>query len=128
MKLNVIHLVHKLSCKLCAHLLCHLAADLAVADPDGPRTESIAYRDRANPEHAQSDDGYVLGLQGDATGYYPMPTGKDLSDLQAEGVLPEPLPPYSISTVDYALGYSLWIFLGLVVLFYGVKLLFTAAA
>ena len=40
--------------------------------------------------------------------YYPLPTGNDLSSLQASGVLPDPLPTYDRPISDYISGYSLW--------------------
>ncbi len=71
-----------------------------------------------------SDDGYVLGVKG-KDAYYPMPTGAELSELQAEGLLPAELPPYEIGLWDYAWGYSLWIILGAMGLWYlGKYLLF----
>jgi hypothetical protein len=55
------------------------------------------------------DDGYVLGVPGQKGAYYPWPEEKVVKEWQAEGVLPTPLPSYSISAFDYAFGYSLWI-------------------
>lgn len=65
-----------------------------------------------------TDDGYVLGVRGEDT-FYPMPTGEELKGLQADGLLPDPLPAYRIGWFDYALGYSLWIILVGVAAFYG---------
>jgi hypothetical protein len=56
-----------------------------------------------------SDDGYILRSKGQNT-YYAV-TPEELAQLQQEGVVPTPLPPYHISWVDYAFGYSLWIIL-----------------
>jgi hypothetical protein len=64
------------------------------------------------------DDGYVLGVKSDSTHYYDLPTGDELKQLQADGLLPNPLPPYSIGIVDYLLGYSLWIALAIIVAVY----------
>ena len=44
-----------------------------------------------------------------------MPEEPTLSQLQQDGLLPKPLPPYSISTWDYVGGYLLWIVVGFVV-------------
>jgi hypothetical protein len=61
------------------------------------------------------DDGYVLGVEADPTTYYPLGPERT-AELQESGMLPRPLPPYSVSWFDYAFGYSLWIILaGLVV-------------
>jgi hypothetical protein len=57
-----------------------------------------------------TDDGYVLGVVGEKS-YYPL--GPDLlKRLQAQRLLPDPLPPYSVSWIDYIFGYILWITLG----------------
>lgn len=55
------------------------------------------------------DDGYVLKPKAEARTYYPMPTATELDGFQAAGLLPRPLPPYSLSAWDYLFGYSLWI-------------------
>jgi hypothetical protein len=69
-----------------------------------------------------SDDGYVLKIQG-KDAFYPLPGEPELSQLQSEALLPKPLPPYAISTIDYLMGYSLWIIIGGMVAFYGAKTL-----
>ncbi|HEY0882002.1 MAG TPA: hypothetical protein VGD87_10755, partial [Archangium sp.] len=55
------------------------------------------------------DDGYVLGVTGDKHSYFPWPEEKVVKEWQEEGVLPTPLPGYSIPAIEYAFGYSLWI-------------------
>lgn len=67
------------------------------------------------------DDGYVLQPKGEARAYYPLPTATELEGFQAEGLLPRPLPPYSLSAWDYLFGYSLWIVVAGVVAFELVK-------
>lgn len=54
-----------------------------------------------------ADDGYVLQKKGQY-GYYPLDAAR-IRALQEEGVLPTPLPPYSLSLWDRLCGYSLWI-------------------
>ena len=54
------------------------------------------------------DDGYVLQVRGDSSHYYDLTPAK-IANYQAEGLLPKPLPSYSIPFWDYLLGYSLWI-------------------
>jgi hypothetical protein len=58
------------------------------------------------------DDGYVLRLKGKDL-YCPMPPAADVAALQAQGLLPAPLPAYHVGVFDYAFGYSLWITIGL---------------
>jgi uncharacterized protein len=62
------------------------------------------------------DDGYVLGVKGDSKKFYPMPAGDELKSFQQRGLLPDPLPPYSLSFFDYLFGYSLWIVVAVIVL------------
>jgi len=57
------------------------------------------------------DEGYVLGVKGDSKKFFHMPTGDQLKSLQQRGLLPDPLPPYSLNAFDYLFGYSLWIVL-----------------
>ncbi len=56
-----------------------------------------------------TDAGYVLGVKGDSKRFYHMPTGEELARFQKGGLLPDPLPPYSLSIWDYLFGYSLWL-------------------
>ena len=57
------------------------------------------------------DQGYFLGIDDKPDSYYPMPTGNSLAEYQAKGLLPNPLPQYSLSIGDRLVGYSLWIML-----------------
>jgi len=66
------------------------------------------------------DEGYVLGVKGDSKKFFHMPDGDQLKSFQQRGLLPDPLPPYSLSFFDYAFGYSLWIVIAVVVLWTGV--------
>ena len=58
-----------------------------------------------------SDDGYVIGVAGKEGAYYPMPAAGKVEMLQQVGAFPNPLPPYAISGMDYAIGYSAWLLL-----------------
>lgn len=55
------------------------------------------------------DDGYVLGDPAHQDRFYPWPEAQQVKAWQSAGLLPDPLPSYSISAFDYAFGYSLWI-------------------
>ncbi|PCJ99106.1 MAG: hypothetical protein COA45_06590 [Zetaproteobacteria bacterium] len=57
------------------------------------------------------DDGYALGIKGERKGFYPFPEAEKVKQLQALGILSDPLPEYKLKTFDYVIGYSLWIFL-----------------
>ena len=61
------------------------------------------------------DDGYVLGVVSKHGSFYPLPDGAKVKAWQAEGMLPDPLPGYSVPFIEYAFGYSLWIVLAGVV-------------
>lgn len=70
------------------------------------------------------DDGYVLRQKPapSRVGYDPYKrekyvplTAEKINELQQTGTLPNPLPGYTISKSDYLAGYSLWMFLLLVV-------------
>jgi len=60
--------------------------------------------------YSLSDGGYILGIVGQDS-YYAL-DAKLIEQLQAEGKLPKPLPPYEISIWDYIFGHLLWIIAG----------------
>jgi hypothetical protein len=68
-----------------------------------------------------TDHGYAIRVA-DTDGYWPL--NPDLiSVLQAKGVLPNPMPSHAIPIIDLLFGYSLWIVIAGVALFYGAKAL-----
>ncbi len=72
--------------------------------------------------YRMTDDGYILGVVGDSRRYYKLDAAT-IARLQAQKLLPTPLPPYSISFVDYAFGHLLWIIAAGI----GVSILFAAS-
>lgn len=56
------------------------------------------------------DDGYVLAEGDDAYKSVPLDSAK-ITEFQEKGVLPTPLPAYSIPLSQYLIGYSLWLLL-----------------
>ncbi|MBU0500601.1 MAG: hypothetical protein KJ675_07200 [Gammaproteobacteria bacterium] len=68
-----------------------------------------------------TDEGYILGVTSDESKYYPFPSGDELKAFQESGMLPEKLPEYSLSTLDYIFGYSLWLIALLGLLYYFMK-------
>lgn len=58
------------------------------------------------------DDGYTLGVEAGNSdklqNYFPI-DGAEMKRLQAEGLVPSPLPSYTIPWYEYAFGYSLWL-------------------
>lgn len=63
------------------------------------------------------DDGYVLGVASKKDTFYPLPEAGELKDFQARGLMPDPLPGYSIPVPEYLFGYSLWIVIAFVAAF-----------
>lgn len=61
------------------------------------------------------DEGYVLGISN--SWYYPLPEAAQLKSFQAQGLIPNPLPEYSVPLWKYGIGYSLWILIGVIVAF-----------
>src|SRR6185295_6498138 len=57
------------------------------------------------PYHV-GDDGYVLGVRGEKK-YFKLDEAT-IKTFQAAGMLPSPLPPYQLSALTYAFGYSFW--------------------
>jgi hypothetical protein len=62
-----------------------------------------------------TDDGYVLQKKGDLLHYVPLDKEKT-DELQKSGVLPKPLPDYSIPISAYLIGYSLWLITLLIII------------
>jgi hypothetical protein len=62
-----------------------------------------------------TNDGYVLKVVKENS-FYPL-TAEKITALQKEGDLPTPLPPYTIPTGDYVMGYILWVVAAVVVAF-----------
>jgi hypothetical protein len=67
------------------------------------------------------DDGYVLRSLTAKDTFYPMPDAAELKAFQARGLVPDPLPPYSIPVAEYLFGYSLWIVIAVVIGFERIK-------
>lgn len=63
------------------------------------------------------DDGYVIAEGDNAFRYIPL-NDAQITEYQEKGILPKPLPEYSIPLEQYLVGYSLWLVLaGLIVSF-----------
>ena len=60
-----------------------------------------------------TDEGYVFGVR-DKPDVYIETTPEEIAKFQANGLLPDPLPRYSLTFLDYALGYSLWIVVAII--------------
>jgi tetratricopeptide (TPR) repeat protein len=81
---------------------------------EGPRGETLYLGYKYSlysfvAPYSVSNDGYILGVAGQDR-YYKL-DAKMIEDLQAKGQLPNPLPPYQLSEVDYIFGNLLWIIL-----------------
>lgn len=70
-----------------------------------------------------SDDGYILGVKGKSL-YYPLDKDR-LAEWQAQGLLPSPLPGYTLSAADWVFAHLLWLVLAGWALFSGVRALLT---
>jgi hypothetical protein len=73
------------------------------------------------------DHGYALKVKS-LNAYIEMPEGEELARFQESGMLPKPLPPYSIGAFHYLIGYSLWIVIAGVIAVEGAKKLFKKPA
>lgn len=85
--------------------------DVGVTGPSGERL----YLGHKFSHHAFvlpyyfTDDGYILGVVGQDR-YFKLDAPL-ITAMQDRGQLPNPLPPYEIGAIDYAMGYLLWIVL-----------------
>jgi hypothetical protein len=68
-----------------------------------------------------SDGGYILRVRNNSKSFYEMPQGQELADYQVNGMIPTPLPAYSVPVFDYLFGYSLWIILGVMGAFVAIR-------
>ncbi len=64
--------------------------------------------------YRMTDDGYILGIEGQNRYYTLTPELRDR--LQAQGLLPKPLPPYEIGWIHWVFGHLAWIVLGIIAL------------
>lgn len=58
--------------------------------------------------YSSEDEGYVFGVSGESSKYYPLPSGEKLSQIQSLGYLPNPLPQYEEDWLDFTLNHFLW--------------------
>jgi hypothetical protein len=65
-----------------------------------------------------ADDGYVLAAASDS--YYPLDEAK-IKEFQAKKMLPDPLPPFKLETMDYVLGYAAWIAIAVIASWIGIS-------
>ena len=69
------------------------------------------------------DDGYVLMPRDTSDTFYTF-TDEELAGWQANGAMPDPLPPYEVPMLDRIMGYLLWptlVVIGLVYLIPGLR-------
>jgi hypothetical protein len=57
--------------------------------------------------YTTSDGGHVLGVRGVSDKFYRL-TNERIELMQRGGLLPNPLPVYQRTTLDYIWGYALW--------------------
>ncbi len=58
--------------------------------------------------YRMTDDGYILGVVGEQRRYHALDAAL-IARLQAQKLLPTPLPPYNLSLIDYLFGHLLWL-------------------
>lgn len=70
------------------------------------------------------EQGYVLPLKNSEEDiYYPL-TAAQIIEMQADGSLPKQLPKYEFTLWEYAFGYSLWLLIGIMAIYYVIKRIF----
>jgi len=55
------------------------------------------------------DKGYVIGIKGQDDGFYRIPDAQKVQIAKNTGLLPREFPAYTITPLQYAIGYSLWL-------------------
>jgi hypothetical protein len=92
-------------------------ADVALK---GPADEGLclAYKTTTHAFLApayMTDDGLVLAVKAgpNPTRFFEVPRAEELATLQADGLLPKPLPTYDIPASEWARGFMLWPLLAL---------------
>jgi hypothetical protein len=98
----------------------HPIQDVDLAGPDG-QTLFLGYKTSTTyfiGGVSVRDDGYVLGLRSDHSRFLDMPPTEAVTGFQTQGLLPSPLPSYSLGLLDYLRGYSLWIVVALAIALY----------
>jgi hypothetical protein len=69
-----------------------------------------------------SNDGYVIHQPG-SDEYWSL-DDESVAELQELNVLPDPLPAFQAPVADYAFGYSLWLVITALILWYGGRMVF----
>jgi len=69
------------------------------------------------------DEGFVLGVTGDSHRYFSLPEEATVQAMQSAGLLPNPLPPYELTTLDLVMGNLLWLFVAGFAVYGGYKYL-----
>lgn len=93
-------------------------AQLADARLQGPYDEALFIGRKTTTKclllpYSFSDDGYVLGIADEPGRYYQFPDADFVRAAQAEGLLPDPLPPSHVHFSDYLWGHVLWLVVAL---------------
>lgn len=113
----------------------HKIQDLDVKGPDN-ESLYLAHRFTIITGIWLIDRGYVLGIQNDnpskkkitslkyakhydrtGNAYFPL-TDEQITSLQSQKLLPNPLPKYTFSLVEYLLGFGFWIFFAIIAMYY----------
>ena len=84
-------------------------------DVKGPKGEALYLGHKVSHHsfgvpYRVTDDGYILGVVGEPRRYYPLDAAT-IERLQAQRLLPSPLPTYSLSILDQLMGNLLWLVL-----------------
>ncbi len=100
----------------------HPITDVSVTGPEGQPMQ-LAHRVSLHFFVAgiyTTDEGYVLVEKGKTDLYYTL-TPELIAEYQASNSVPNPLPAYKIPLWDYLFGYSLWLIVASLILFYVIK-------
>jgi hypothetical protein len=97
----------------------HFVANTTIPNPGG----SHLYLGHRVTMHAfllpyfVESKGLVFGVSGEPKKYAPLPVGDELTALQKAGFLPNELPKAELSIFDYVFGFSLELFLVVVIVY-----------
>lgn len=87
----------------------HFLQDLKLESPSGEALY-LGYMTTMHSfvlPYSLSKTGHVLGIKGQSDKYYKLSNDMTVQ-LQQAGILPNPLPTYRPTSMDYVISYSLW--------------------
>jgi hypothetical protein len=103
-----------------------VVTDVNLEGPEGEdlQLSRLIIRENLLLPYKMKDGGYVLTVKGKRDTYFNLPEASELEKIQNAGLLPKPLPEWEFSTLDIVFGYALWVTIGFMLVWAGIRKVF----